>query len=75
MDNLKPTGTCWCGCGAATAKNSFFIPGHDSKSESAILKLHYGGSRAALLRAHGYGPGGKNLQEELANADAGRPPH
>lgn len=74
MDELRPTGTSWCGCGGKTSKGAFFVSSHDRTAEAAILKLHFGGTIPGMLAAHGYGPGGKNLHEELAKANAGRPP-
>ncbi len=62
---LIPTGECWCGCGAETGIGSFFKQGHDKIGESAVVAVEYG-SVAALLLAHGFGPGGRNAAEELA---------
>lgn len=61
---LEPNRTCWCGCGGETRPDSFFVRGHDSKAESAILDLEYGG-RPELLNRHGYGPSGQNLLQAL----------
>ena len=36
---LLPTGECWCGCGAKTAIGSFFLPGHDKTTESAVISV------------------------------------
>lgn len=66
MGELRPTGTWRCGCGEKASKGAFFVSSHDRKAEAAILKLHYGGTIPGMLAAHGYGPGGKNLQDELA---------
>ena len=57
-----PAGTCWCGCGETTPTRSLFVPGHDRKAESRVIRAEYG-SVADFLAAHGYGPGGKNTQE------------
>ncbi len=57
--------TCWCGCGEATNEGSAFLPGHDRRAESAVIKLRYG-SIQKFVEQHGYGPGGKNLRQELA---------
>lgn len=54
-----PTGECWDGCGEATARGSFFLPGHDRRAESAVIKVEYGGV-AEFLDEMGYAPGGKN---------------
>jgi len=59
----RPNGKCWCGCGAPTA--SFFAPGHDRRTEAAIVKVVYG-SLPDMLVKHGYGPDGMNLNEEAA---------
>lgn len=59
---LKPTGECWCGCGAAA--KSFFKGGHDRRAESLLIMGKYGGV-AQFLDANGYGPGKKNLSEEM----------
>lgn len=57
------TGLCWCGCGEMTSGKAFFRPYHDRQAEASILKLHYGGSVAQMLQAHGYGPEGKSLKQ------------
>lgn len=59
-----PTGTCWCGCGAATGKGSFFIPGHDRVAESGVIILKYGGV-PEFLEHHGFGPGGKSIRQAI----------
>ena len=61
---LVLTGRCYCGCGKQTKGRSFFVPGHDRKAETAVIKMEYGGV-AEFIVAHGYGPGGKNPTEEL----------
>lgn len=66
---LKPTGTCWCGCGEETGPRSFFVPGHDRRAEAALIRLEYR-DVAGFLEAHGYGPGGKNLMEALSHRGA-----
>lgn len=62
---LLPTGQCWCGCGQDVARGSFFLPGHDKKAESAVILVEYGGVPEFLAK-HGFGPGGKNPQNALA---------
>ncbi len=66
MENkgLVLTGFCYCGCGGATGRRAFFVPGHDRKAETAVIRLEYG-DVARFLVEHGYGPGGKNPTEEL----------
>lgn len=32
------TGTCWCGCGAATKKGSRFLQGHDAKLKGILIR-------------------------------------
>lgn len=63
-ERLLPTGTCWCGCGAETGQDSFFLPGHDKVAESAVILVEYGGV-AEFLDKHGYSPGGKNPRVSL----------
>ena len=58
------TGRCYCGCLQQTKGRSFFVPGHDRKAETAVIRLEYGGVAEFLVK-HGYGPGGKNAAEEL----------
>ena len=62
-ERLTPTGACWCGCGDATERDSFFLPGHDKVAESAVIIVEYGGV-AEFLERHGYSPGGKNPRAE-----------
>ena len=62
-DRLIPDGKCWCGCGGDATIGKFFLPTHDRKAESMVIKMHYG-SIAHFLNALGYGPGGKNLSDE-----------
>jgi hypothetical protein len=64
QERLIPTGECWCGCGAEVKVGAFFAQGHDKRAESAVVKTVYG-SVPALLVAHGFGPDGKNADEEL----------
>ena len=58
----RQEGTCFCGCGQKTDK--VWVPGHDSKALHGLLAMRYGDTRG-FLEAHGYGPFGKNLYEEL----------
>jgi hypothetical protein len=53
---MKPTGKCFCGCGQPTRGRAFFVPSHDRRAESKVIKAEYG-SIADLPLAHGYGPG------------------
>ena len=63
--NLLPTGECWCNCGEPTTRGAFFKPGHDRRAVSLVLEIHHRGSIAQFLVDMGYGPGGKNLMEDL----------
>ena len=64
-ERLVPTDECWCGCGAETASDSFFLPGHDKTAESAVISVEYGGVPEFLVQ-HGYGPRGKSAKHEVA---------
>jgi hypothetical protein len=55
---------CWCGCGERPGRGSRFRPGHDRFAESAVIRLVYG-SVPQFIAQHGYGPGGRNLRQEL----------
>jgi hypothetical protein len=70
--NVKPTGTCFCGCRQPTAPNSFFLPGHDKRAESMLTKLKHGPDNAIANRvvAEGYGPDGPSLLDEYQGAEA-----
>lgn len=57
---IMPTGECFCGCGAATAIGSYFVQGHDRKTEAWLTEMRYSNSVGRLV-ALGYGPGGENL--------------
>ena len=61
----EATGECWCGCGEGAVAGSFFRPGHDKVAESAVILVEYGGV-PEFLSHHGYGPGGKNARDEVA---------
>ena len=64
-----PTGERWRGCGAATAIGSCFLPGHDRAAETAVISVEYGGVPrflVQLLVQNGYGPQGRNPQQETA---------
>lgn len=47
----EPTGTCWCGCGDATGEGAFFVPGHDGRAFSKLVR-RYGGL-AGVIEALG----------------------
>ena len=49
------SGLCWCGCGVKTNKGRLFLPGHDRRAESAVIKRDFGGVQG-FLRQRGYGP-------------------
>lgn len=66
---LRPTGECWCGCGATVGEGSFFAPGHDKWAEGYVTKTHYG-SVAGYLDAHGYGPDRLNARKEASGEQA-----
>lgn len=59
----KPTGTCFCGCGAPTSQYRYFAQGHDKKAESDLNAIHSGDNVVSRLIFLGYGPGGRNLHE------------
>lgn len=52
---VRPTGMCYCGCGAATSPTAYFVVTHDLRAESRVIHDEYG-SIAAFVTAHGYGP-------------------
>jgi hypothetical protein len=52
---MEPTGKCFCGCGKETSKQAYFVPTHDRRAESKVIKAEYG-SIAAFVVAHGYRP-------------------
>lgn len=62
---LKPTGTCWCGCGQKTASGKFFVRTHDKTATYALIASRFGGSVARFLDHHGFGPGRSILEEAL----------
>jgi hypothetical protein len=66
-----PMGVCWCGCGADVPARSFFDRGHDRKAEAMLIALHYDGSVAAMLAAHGYGPGRTSLHDAFVDRPRG----
>lgn len=52
---IEPTGKCFCGCGADTRAGAFFVPSHDRRAESRVIRERYG-SIAGFVVAHGFGP-------------------
>jgi hypothetical protein len=48
---IDPTGFCWCGCGEKTPDGSYFVPGHDKRAESEVIKRIYG-SVAGMVETH-----------------------
>jgi hypothetical protein len=58
-----PNGVCWCGCGEEVPTTAFFVSGHDRRAESNVIKIMYG-SVPQFLDAHGFGPGGRNANQE-----------
>lgn len=57
VNRVFPTGKCWCGCGEATERTSFFVAGHDKRAEAKVVKEVYGGV-VEFVAAHGFGPEG-----------------
>jgi hypothetical protein len=57
---VLPTGECWCGCEAEVPRGKFFVPGHDRKADTMVVKMEYGGV-AEFLAAKGFAPDEKNL--------------
>jgi hypothetical protein len=59
LNNLPaayPCGLCWCGCGTKlTNDRAYFVPTHDRKAESAIIRKYFG-SIARFVAAFGHGP-------------------
>ena len=70
----RTTETCWCGCGEPTLPGSAFLPGHDRKTEAALIKVEYG-SIQRFLERHGYGPGARTYSTHWPNGNSasGRP--
>jgi hypothetical protein len=58
----RPVGECWCGCGERVGVGAFFVPGHDRRAESAVIRREYGGIPQFLAR-HGYGPGARRTHD------------
>ena len=58
----SPTGFCWCGCGENTSPEKFFVPGHDRRAESRLIRLKWGGI-PRFLEKHGYSPNGPHWKE------------
>ena len=58
MQQARPTGKCWCGCGEQTSPGKFFVQTHDGKAYGCLRKLHNGALRndglANMLLALGY---------------------
>lgn len=55
VTTATPTGRCFCGCGASTKPGRYFVPTHDRRAETKVIKQRYG-SIAQFVVAHGYGP-------------------
>ena len=55
--------TCQCGCPAVVAGEGWFAPGHDSTVIGVLVRTF--GSVAVMARLFGFGPGGRNAQEEF----------
>jgi hypothetical protein len=66
-----PMGVCWCGCGEEVPVRSFFYRGHDRKAEAMLIAMHYDGSVAGMLAAHGYGPGKESLHDAFRDFTEG----
>ena len=41
-ERAKPNGKCWCGCGGTASPGRFFIPKHDAKAYSYLLRTFRG---------------------------------
>ena len=63
---LIPTGRCWCRCGAAVVRGSFFAPGHDKKATAVIIQEVFG-DVASFVAAFGYAP-----TDDLTSASVAR---
>lgn len=57
---VLPTGECWDGCGTDVPRGAFFVPGHDRRADSMLIKMKYGGV-AEFLAEEGYAPAERNL--------------
>lgn len=49
--DINPSGKCLCGCGTAVPKGSRFVPGHDGKLHSAVLKAYKAGKVLRVSKA------------------------
>lgn len=54
-NRIKPTGRCFCGCGSEVGEKAFFVPSHDRRAESRVIRERYG-NIAGFVVAHGFGP-------------------
>lgn len=52
-DDVRPTGLCWCGCGAEVSEDQFFAPRHDAKAATDAAVALFG-SVEAFLAANGF---------------------
>lgn len=58
-EGVRPTGSCFCGCGRETSPGRYFVQGHDRKAATTLDAIS-NPNRPILDRliAAGYGPGG-----------------
>ena len=61
---IRPAGFCFCGCGAKTSPGAFFKVTHDRKAETMLIKMKFG-SIADFIHESGYGPHGRNLNDDF----------
>ena len=48
---VAATGWCFCGCGDPTPPGIYWVPSHDRKGETRIIREHWG-TIVDFVRAH-----------------------
>jgi len=70
---VRPTGSCFCGCGTKTSPGRYFAQGHDRRAATTLDAIT-NPNKPILDRliAAGYGPDGpNNLREEALASGLG----
>jgi hypothetical protein len=56
IPDVRPNGSCYCGCGATTKHGKYFVVTHDRKAETRAIRERFGNIATFVVWAETYMP-------------------
>jgi hypothetical protein len=56
IPDVRPNGSCYCGCGAITKPGKYFVQTHDRKAETRAIREYFGNIATFVVWAETHMP-------------------